>query len=206
LSLKFWKTHVIFADYQSLLKMKHKSIVLMIAALFLSTSAVYAVPQQKRSSPKVVTGAIGGSIGQIRMKSSDGNSTFTNVGAWTDLPHATLRMSVPRGQFAYIAARFTAESNCRAVGAGADGYCSVRILVNNQEMLPAAGINYVFDAPDNGVSNPQSTFSYEGHALERSSVKLGAGVYTVKVQYRIVGTALEQWIGDWHFAAERIDP
>jgi opacity protein-like surface antigen len=186
--------------------MKHKSIVLMIAALFLSTSAAYAVPQQKRSSSKVVTGAIGGSIGQIRMKSSDGNSTFTNVGAWTDLPNATLKMSVPRGQFAYIAARFTAESNCRAVGAGAYGWCSIRILVNNREMLPAAGIGYAFDTPDNSDISPQSTFSYESHALERSSVKLGPGVYTVKVQYRTVGDVLEQWIGDWHFTAKRIDP
>jgi hypothetical protein len=186
--------------------MRSKSIVLMLAALFLSTSTAYAVPQQKKSAPRVVSGVAGRSIGQIRMKSSDGNSTFTNVNAWTDLPNATLKITVPPGQVAYIASRFTAESNCRATGAGASGYCSLRLLVNNQEMLPAAGTLYAFDTPDNGNSSPQNAFSWEGHALERSSPKLGPGVYTVKVQYHIVGNALEQWIGDWHFTAERIDP
>ena len=121
------------------------------------------------------------------------------TGLWVDVPGATATLVMPANHKDLFNARFFAES----VFWGAAGYGSVRILLNNVEMNPAAGTDYAFDSNDGG--NEGST-SWEGHALERSgsfSTSLLPLNAVVKVQCRAPANTNFR-LDDWHFTVEQL--
>jgi hypothetical protein len=88
-------------------------------------------------------------------------------------------VAVPTGQTATIVAVFTAESSCY----GADGYCSVQILINGVPGEPDVADNFAFDSTDDNTASDES---WESHSVARFATGLGAGTHTVDVEWAVV--------------------
>jgi hypothetical protein len=167
-----------------------KLLVAAVAAvtlLVLGAGATYAV----------LTGRVTGANDQ-NLFVHETNTWVTAAAAWTDVPGATRAVTVPAGSQRYLSARFSGESFCSG-----GGWCSVRIVVVAPsgavvEMDPIVGTDYAFD------SGSGSTDAWEGHAMERSSPKLNAGAYQVKVQAAVVAGATGFNLDDWTFVVERL--
>jgi hypothetical protein len=119
-----------------------------------------------------------------------GSTTFLDVAT------AAVTVTIPAGQTRLLDARFSAESQCT----GTTGWCSVRIVVLRPdgtvlELDPVAGPDFAFDSV--------STDNWESHAIERTSPRLPAGAYRVKVQAAVVG-ATSLRLDDWTFALAMI--
>jgi hypothetical protein len=121
------------------------------------------------------------------------------IGAWVDVPNATLTFAVPPLHKDLFIARFAAES----AYSGVPSYARLRILINATEMQPASGTDFAFDSNDGGN---EGAASWEGHAMERSgsySTSLFAASPIVKVQcWNPVGGVFR--LDDTHFTVEQL--
>lgn len=124
--------------------------------------------------------------------STTSSTTFTNLHVTTIEIPAAIEAGI-------IRARFTAESGCSG---NVDGSCSVRVLVNGVELLPAVSANYAFDSNNNTAQGPTNL---EGHAVERSSKLLPAGIYEVRLQGRTSNAAITFSLDDWHLSLEVLE-
>jgi hypothetical protein len=134
------------------------------------------------------------------VRQTGGSSTSTN--GWVDLPGATTTVTVPSNHEDLLIVRFAAESAC----SGATSWCSVRILVNGNEMEPVVGTDYSFDGTDSGT---ETSSSWEAHAVERSDRVRGGcsgnGLpATVTVQYRTNADGMVFRVDDWHLTVEQL--
>ena len=111
------------------------------------------------------------------------SDTQVTVGSteWTDLPGASISLTVPDNEQATVVAEFSSQgSSCNG------GSCLLRILVDGTEAHPVLG--------DNSV--------WSGH-MERAIGPLDPGNHTVKVQYgnkNGVSVTLNGWILTVHLA------
>jgi len=119
---------------------------------------------------------------------SNSQSSFTSVDSWTTV--ATQNVT-PRLGGGITTARFTGQSKC--VGNGADGWCSIRILFNNNEMDPVTGTNFVWQWQGDGWS---------AHAIERTYQASGSA--TIKVQAAVHGGATRLVLQDWSLVTEMV--
>lgn len=123
----------------------------------------------------------------------------TGSGAFTVVPGTTLSVVVPSGQVRIINVRFTAESQC--FSANGSGWCPVRVVYRTPagttvEMNPVAGDDFAFDSGDTNINQ-----SWEAHAIERSSWRLGAGTYRVWVEGKVFG-ATQLRLDERHLTVE----
>jgi hypothetical protein len=175
-------------------RVKYWRLSAFAAALVTSLSAAPA-----SALTKVTTGGV------IATQSSSETTASTTISVpWVNLYSTTIE--VPNDKFAYLRARFTAESLCF----GGPGFCRVRILYGipgaaPKELEPANGNNYAFDSTDNG-SKPAIN-SMQGHALERTSREsLPPGNYQVTVQYSVsTNAAINFTLDKWHLALDLLE-
>lgn len=148
--------------------------LVVFSALVLTTSGFAATKNTGKSVQKVTV-------------VTESSPSTTNSTAFLDIPGASASISVPAGKTQLVQVRFSAESSCF----GSTGWwCSVRILANGVEMLPAAGTNYAFD------SSSATDDYYEGNAMERTLL-LGAGNYTILAQWAVLDAAVSFRLDDW---------
>jgi hypothetical protein len=124
----------------------------------------------------------------------------TGSGAFGAVPNSFQSVTVPAGQIRIIKVTFTAESQC--LGPGNSGWCSVRAVYVTPagalvEMNPVAGFDFAFDSGDSNAAQ-----SWESHAIERSSWRLGAGTYRVFLQAAVVAGATQLRLDDRHESVE----
>jgi hypothetical protein len=141
----------------------------------------------------VLTASTG--AGQFRMDNRGetvGSTTASIV--WVNLPGSDIPVNADSK---LINARFTAESKCGGVNAGA---CVVRIIAVDAMGItvldPDSGADFAFDS-----YVPGSTDGAEGHAMERSR-RLNGGAYIIRVQYAVTNNTMAFTLDDWHFAVE----
>jgi hypothetical protein len=108
--------------------------------------------------------------------------TVPSVNTWTNVPSASVTVTIPAGTRRLISARFNAESLCTG-----PGWCSVRVIYvrasngATAELGPQSGTDFAFDSAGG---------SWEAHAIERTSTTfLPAGTYSVRVQAQRVGSS-----------------
>ncbi|MBK5229359.1 MAG: hypothetical protein JJE05_12745 [Actinobacteria bacterium] len=107
------------------------------------------------------------------------------TGAFTQLTGSSAALNLPPGNIEIIAT-FSGESICT----GGAGWCSVRLMLNGTEMLPAVGNDYAFDS----VAIDQ----YEGHSMQRVFTGiLPAGNAEITVQYMVIDPATSFFLDDW---------
>jgi hypothetical protein len=154
----------------------------------------------------VLTSNSGGPVAAVKMVREDGGSATTS-NSWNPVPGALLEVTIPGASGTdVLLARFTAASDCR----GADGAgCLVRIVLtpaggNGTELAPKSGDVFRFDTAPVGNSAGGVDDVIEAHAMERSSSRLPAGTYSVRVDYRVTSNA-QFALSQWHFTVERID-
>ena len=104
------------------------------------------------------------------------------VNTWTNVPSASVTVTIPAGTRRLISARFNAESLCTG-----SGWCSVRVIYvraadgATAELGPQSGTDFAFDSAGG---------SWEAHAIERTSTGfLPAGTYSVRVQAQRVNSS-----------------
>jgi len=103
------------------------------------------------------------------------------VNTWTNVPSASVTVTIPAGTQRLISARFNAESLCTG-----PGWCSVRVIYvrtsngATAELAPQSGSDFAFDSAGG---------SWEAHSIERTSAGfLPAGTYRVQVQAQRVNS------------------
>ena len=125
------------------------------------------------------TFAIGGSTTTLqRVNTTDTPFLVGTAAAWQDVPNTAISVSVPSSR-ARVESTFNAESLCVKVS-----WCTTRAVVVNAagaitELLPASGTDYAFDSPT--VAN-----AWHSETMNRDSLFLAGGTYTVKVQAMMV--------------------
>jgi hypothetical protein len=113
-------------------------------------------------------------------------------------PHTYLstNVSVPAGQSAILLAHFSAQSECY----GGSGWCTLTLLVDGKQMLPAAGSNFAFDSTEGGT---RADTQQESHAIERS-IKVGSGKHTVSVVMDVTAAPVSFSLFEGTLSVERI--
>jgi hypothetical protein len=109
---------------------------------------------------------------------------------FTSIPSLTQTVTVPAGTLRRLLATFSAESACTGTGAGK---CSLRILVDDVQLLPAVGGDFAFDSPDNGS---EGIASPDAHSIQRFSANLAAGPHAVTVELSVQGAATSFTVDD----------
>jgi len=71
-------------------------------------------------------------------------------------------------------------------------------LIGGSEGKPASGLDFAFDSVGTGPTDD----SLESHSMDRSRV-LGAGTWTVRVQYAVSTAATTFRLDDWSLTVER---
>lgn len=132
---------------------------------------------------------------------TSGSAQQTTSAAFIDLSGASTTIDVPSGQTATIVARYTAESLCYGGGSGA--WCSVRILLDGNEMQPAVGTDFAFDST-NGGNNTSA--NYGARAVIRVATGVAAGTHTVKVQWGGVAGTPTFRLDDWALDVSAVKP
>ena len=136
----------------------------------------------------------GGSITGVKFVTENDAATTSST-SYVDLPGATTKIRVPRGQRALISARFSAESRCSG---GIDGnWCSVKILIGRKQGHPRSGSDFAFDAV--GASDDR----WESNSMERYRGPVGPGRYRVRVQWLVTDAATEFRLDDWTLSVQR---
>ena len=107
---------------------------------------------------------------------------------WVQLTAGAI--TIPAGQTGYLLTTYSGESLC----AGTSGWCAVRVLVNGVESNPIVGSNFAFDSAD--------VDGWESHSIQRISRLLGAGTYTVEVQWLYTAAGINDQLDDWLFQVE----
>jgi hypothetical protein len=120
------------------------------------------------------TGRVGRLTGPIAKANvvSNTDTVQTSSKTWVDVPGGATAVNIPDNHTALLLIRYTAESSC-----GADGYCSMRVLVDGAEADPLTGTTFAFDSPGDG---PEAT------SMDRMTGRLAAGTHLVKLQFCIV--------------------
>jgi hypothetical protein len=136
-----------------------------------------------------------GYVAQMVSQSS-ATPTTTSAQSFQDLPGATENVVVPTGETARLYVWFGAESACY----GGTGFCSVRITVDGNELLPVEGSTAHFDSTDAG---DETINSEEAHAIVRLSDTLNAGTHTVRVERRTSQVATTLRLDDWALVISR---
>jgi len=111
-------------------------------------------------------------------------ATITST-TFTEIPGGAV-FNVPPGESAGLFVVFSAESVCTGGGS-----CSVRVMIDDSELAPNVGSDFVFDSSDGGA---EGASSWESHAMVRFATSaLGPGDHTISVQARVsgVGTVLQ---------------
>lgn len=128
---------------------------------------------------------------------TDISGDFTDSADWVDVNRATTTHVIPPGREGFIFVTFGGESVCE----NTLGYCSVRVLVNNQEIAPANDLDVAFDSPETAAAGQEP---WESHTTQRVSGTLGPGTYTVKVQMRIdrIDATSKFRVDDWLLSSE----
>jgi hypothetical protein len=129
------------------------------------------------------------SQGAKRLVVSNSTGFFSiTSGAFRDLTSTTVQ--IPGGfNQGRIIARFSGESNCQGVEGS---WCSLRILVDGNEMNPVVGSDFAFDSPGD---------NWSGKAIERTSGILLPGTHTVTLQGALIFA--NQWfLDDWQLTLE----
>jgi hypothetical protein len=172
----------------------------ILASLLASTALADVVgPQGEAAGPLAPILHTGGSVTQVQVVTESVAMTTSSV-PFVDLPGATATVTIPAGSSGLILARFSGESRCSG-GVGAQ-WCSVRVLIGGVEADPVVGADFAFDSTDNAT---ETTNSWESHSIERVR-RLGAGTYTVKVQWAVTNAATSFRLDDWAFTVERTGP
>ncbi len=161
--------------------------VAAVVALTLAVPQAIAVLSGQRANlgaQRMVT------VTQDSAQENDCGSAAGCAQTFTQLPGASTTITVPSGQTARLIARFSGESRCTV------SWCSLRIVVDGTEMLPASGINFAFDSGDGADDR------FEGLAMDRTSKVLSAGTHTVKVEWALGGNNSSFWLDDWQLTVE----
>jgi hypothetical protein len=171
---------------------KVKRVALIIAALSLAVTG---------TATAVITTDKGGIQVGVDKRTSDLPSSTSNL-FWSDIPGASVVVSVPADQSRLYDVPFFAESQCSGAMAGT---CSVRIVALNLDtnqltvLNPQSGIDYAFDTDVPGAADDLR----EGHAMERSA-RLEADDdgtdYQIEVQYAVTNNNTVFTLDDWHLA------
>lgn len=130
-------------------------------------------------------------VNNIRIKSNTGFFQTTSTD-WVDVTGAGFNMAVPQGEQKTFIAEFSAESYCDLGTAGVN-WCSVRIVIDGAEMLPASGENFAFD------SVATSNDYWESHSMIRYAADVGPGQHTFQVQAKTNGADTYFAVDDWVF-------
>jgi hypothetical protein len=107
---------------------------------------------------------------------------------WVQLTAGSI--TIPAGQTGYLVSTFSGESLC----AGTSGWCAVRVRVNGAESNPVVGANFAFDTASSDL--------WESNSIQRISRLLGAGTYTVEVQWLYTTAGISDQLDDWLFQVE----
>jgi hypothetical protein len=168
----------------------------VIGAVLIAAGALAA------TAAAVITSDTGGQEVRVDKRTNDLPSTTSNT-FWSDLPGASLLVSVPAGQSRLYDVPFFAESQCAGPGGG--GACTVRIVATNiatgvvTELNPQSGADYAFDSDMAGAVDDLR----EGHGMERSR-RLSGGAnganYQIEVQYAVANNNIVFTLDDWHLA------
>ena len=119
---------------------------------------------------------------------NSGTTTVTvDTSAWTEV--ATGVVTIPEGETAYLVVTFSAETSCSA-----NFWCSVRILVDGTEALPAVGTDFAMDSAGGST--------WGGHSVTRVTGPLGPGTYDVAVEGYRVGGSGSFTLDDWALVIE----
>jgi hypothetical protein len=158
-----------------------------IAQLGVAVGAATGIALSTGLAVAATTTEVGfGQINQVsQTRSADAETTTSH--AFVNLPGGS--QLIRTASSGIVLARFSGESACR----GSGGWCSVRLLIDGQEMAPQAGSDFAFDAP--------SAAGYSAHAMDRSAV-VQAGTHTVQVQFAAVGAATSIRLDDWTLTLE----
>lgn len=164
-----------------------------IALSSIAVLALAAGANAMGSSPSA-SAVSGKSITRIKVVRSV-DSTHVNSVNFVDLPGGQTSIVVPANMQAVLLVRFSAETQC------AVPRCHVRIVANDIEMEPAAGLDFAFDG---GIDADDEV---ESNSMDRSIGPVGAGTYVIKVQ---VATSVENGnpitfeVDDWSLTVERV--
>jgi len=157
--------------------LRNTIVTLTLVSLTFATSAFSAVRQKAKA------------VAAINVITETSGST-TMSDSYTDVPGALLTFSVPAGKKQLVQLRFSAESYCFGFSGDAYSWCSMRALVDGNEMLPNSGIDFAFDA------NGQTDDAWEGNSMERTLI-VGPGTHTVRLQYAVTNTNVAFTVDDW---------
>ena len=114
--------------------------------------------------------------------------SFIGSTSFQNLAGATATITVPAGQVQLVHAEFSADSTCQ--GSFAENFCRLQILADGAEMTPVAAGDFAFD----GVGTADDF--YEAHAMQ-SSILLGPGKHTIKVQASVTLSGMSFYLDDW---------
>ncbi|HUR16845.1 MAG TPA: hypothetical protein VMZ33_06145 [Candidatus Limnocylindrales bacterium] len=161
------------------------AIIVALAIMVAATGVVLA-------ATSAVTGNAQKQIKVVRENTTTASAT-SNSTTYSDIPGATVSMTVPSSTNALLVARFQSHGSVIQTSG-----CIVRILVGSTTMEPNG--NYPFM----GQANVSESVAGSG-AIERS-LAVGPGTYTVKAQLRIAtanSVNSQCQLSGWHFAVER---
>jgi hypothetical protein len=176
--------------------MKPTSTLLQVGCLTLGGMLLVSSGAVADPPASTITGT---SITQVTVARYNVASNISST-AYVNLPGASTTVNVPAGTKAILRANFSGESACYN-GAFTD-FCSVRIVVNNQEIRPIATSGPYFDS----VGDTGTNFAdyIETHGIERSSNVLNPGNYTIQVQQKVSASGMSFYLNNWHLTVERI--
>ena len=118
------------------------------------------------------------------MQTSNAATVYTSP---TFVPVTAATLGVPDATQGIIVATFTAESICTG-----GSWCSVRIVCDGVELLPASGTDFAFNSPND---------LWKSLSVMRHSVRLGPGKYFCEVETAQVGGSSHR-LDDWAFKLE----
>jgi hypothetical protein len=144
------------------------------------------VAAQEQDEPDNHDMQFGANMGarRVLVQTKTGALTTTSE-TYTQLTAGSI--TIPAGQTGYLVATFSGESFCSG-----GNWCTLRVRVGTTEMNPVADTDFAFDSPDD---------NWESKSIERISNLLGAGTYSVEVQWAVVGGSSFR-IDDWLFKVE----
>ncbi len=161
-----------------------------------ATAAVAAVGLTAGTVMAVSSSVNAGTVTNQAFRTQNAASTAIGT-SWTNapgLPAATI--TVPSGSSRVLAADYTAETQCL----GTSGWCTARIgyikagTSTFVPMAPYEGMDFALDSPGGDTHG-----SWEGHAMSRSSARVGAGTYYVYVQVAKNGAGVSEFrLDDQH--------
>jgi hypothetical protein len=152
-----------------------------------------------KRSTLAVAPVVGG-LSAIAGSAVDGPPQRTSSQSFQDILATQSTITFTRPSILLV--RPTAESRCSGPHP-AVSWCTLGIFVDGVGQLgPGLGNDFAFDSTDFGN---ESEFSWEGHAMQRSSNVLPPGTYTIRPQYAVVNAATFE-IDDIHVTVEAVGP